>query len=156
MTQYNWQLLCAKWCGKLYTIIFFKKNGFLLDCNHSLANSLLYHEQKYLGWIGLWWWWFGVVWVILISLMRMDWCGFSLVFNPFAGLATVQGKASKDEDDLGIMMDSDRIRMKSDPNFIFYHILIRIRMRMRTSSDTNTKRIVRIWIRIRIPSRLET
>ena len=23
MTQYNLQLLCAKWCGKIYTIIFF-------------------------------------------------------------------------------------------------------------------------------------
>ena len=124
----------------------------LLDCNHSLANSLLHHELKYLGWIGLWWWWFGVVWVILISLMRMGWCRFSLVFNPFAGLATVQGKASKDEDDLGIMMDSDRIRMKSDPDVTFYHILIWIRIRMRISSDTNTKRIVRI----RIPSRFET
>ena len=45
-------------------------------------------------------------------------------------------------------MDSDRIRMKSDPNVTFYHILIRIRMRMRISSDTNTKQMVRIRIRI--------
>ena len=55
-----------------------------------------------------------------------------------------------------LRMDSDRIRMKSDPNVTFYHILIRIRMRMRISSDMNTKRIVRIRIRIRIPSRFET
>ena len=26
-----------------------------------------------------------MVWVILISLMRMDWCGYSLVSNPFTG-----------------------------------------------------------------------
>ena len=50
------------------------------------------------------------------------------------------------------LMDSDRILMKSDPNVIFYHILIRIRMRMRILSDTNTKWIVRI----RIPSQFET
>ena len=52
--------------------------------------------------------------------------------------------------------DSDRIRIKSNLNVIFYHILIRIRIRMRISSDTNTKWIVRIQIRIRIPSRFET
>ena len=28
-----------------------------------------------------------MVWVILISLMKMDWCGFSLVFNAFARAA---------------------------------------------------------------------
>ena len=55
-----------------------------------------------------------------------------------------------------IRMDSDRIRMKFDPNVTFYHILIRIRMRMRILSDMNTKRIVRIRIRIRIPFRFET
>jgi len=27
-----------------------------------------------------------VVWVILVSLMRMDWCGYNLVLCPFAGL----------------------------------------------------------------------
>ena len=85
MTQYNWQLHCAKRCGKIYTIICFLGNEFLLGCNHNLANSLLNHELKCLGWIGLWWWWFGMVWVILISLIKMNWCGFSLISNPFAG-----------------------------------------------------------------------
>ena len=27
-----------------------------------------------------------MVWIILIFLMRMGWCEFSLVFKPFAGL----------------------------------------------------------------------
>ena len=27
-----------------------------------------------------------MVWVILISLMRIDWCGYSLILSPFAGL----------------------------------------------------------------------
>ena len=61
---------------------FFLGNRFLLDCNHSLANSLLHHELKCLDWIGLWWWWFQVTWVILISLIRMDWCGYSFFFQP--------------------------------------------------------------------------
>ena len=52
--------------------------------NHSLTNILLHHELKCLGWIGLWWWWFGMVWVILVSLMRIDWCVYSLILNPFA------------------------------------------------------------------------
>ena len=49
-------ILCAKRCGKIYTIICFLGNGFLLGCNYSLANSLLHHEIKCLGWIELWWW----------------------------------------------------------------------------------------------------
>ena len=85
MTRYNWQLLFAKQCGKIYTIICLSRNGFLLDCNHSLANSLLHYELKCLSWIGLWWWWFRVVWIILIFLMRTDWCEYSLVSNSFAG-----------------------------------------------------------------------
>ena len=85
MTRYNWQLLFAKQCGKIYTIICLSRNGFLLDCNHSLANSLLHYELKYLSWIGLWWWWFRVVWIILIFLMRTDWCRYNLVSNSFAG-----------------------------------------------------------------------
>ena len=64
----------------------FLRNGFLLDCNYSLANNLLHYELKYLGWIGLWQWWFGVVWIILVSFMRMDWCGYGLILCPFAGL----------------------------------------------------------------------
>ena len=99
MTWYDQQLLCAKRCGKIYTINFLG-NWFLLGCNHSLANSLLHYELKCLGWIGVWWWWFGVVWVILISLMRMDWCGYNLVSNPFSGLAgtgrlSMEGKGDK-------------------------------------------------------------
>ena len=27
MTQYNWQLLCAKQCDKIYIIVFLKKIG---------------------------------------------------------------------------------------------------------------------------------
>ena len=34
------------------------------------------------------------MWVILISLMRMGWCGFSLVSNPFAGLIAYTSKLS--------------------------------------------------------------
>ena len=41
----------------------------------------LYYELKCLGWVGVWWWWFGVEWLILISLMRMDWSGYSLVLS---------------------------------------------------------------------------
>ena len=29
MTQYNWQLLCAKQCDKIYIIIFFEKQFFI-------------------------------------------------------------------------------------------------------------------------------
>ena len=35
-----------------------------------------------------------------------------------------------------IRMESDRIRMESDPDSIFYHILTRIRIRIRMLSDT--------------------
>jgi hypothetical protein len=45
-------------------------------------------------------------------------------------------------------MDSDRIRMETNPNVTMYHILIRIRIRI--LSNTNIKRIVRIQIYIRI------
>ena len=76
--RYNWQLLCVKRCGKIYTIICFLGNEFLLSCNYSLPNSLLYHELKCLDWIGLWWWWFGVVWIILISLIIMNCYVYSL------------------------------------------------------------------------------
>ena len=64
---------------------FFLGNEFLLGCNYSLADSLLYYELKYLGWVSVRWWWFEVEWLILISLMRMDWSGYSLVLSPFAG-----------------------------------------------------------------------
>ena len=70
------------WQNLHYNLFFGK--CFLLGCNHSLANSLLHHELKCLDWVGLWWWWFGVVWIILIFIMRIDWCGYSLVSNPFA------------------------------------------------------------------------
>ena len=56
-----------------------------------------------------------------------------------------KGEDNREGPHSNLRMDSDRIRMKSDPNVTFYHILIRIRMRMRIS-DTNTKRIVRIRI----------
>ena len=84
MTQYNWQLLCAKRCGKIYNINFLG-NWLLLGCNHSLTNSLLHYELKCLDWISVCWLWFGVVWVILIFLMRMNWCGYSLVLNHLQG-----------------------------------------------------------------------
>ena len=59
-----------------------------MGCNYSLANSLLYYELKCLGWVGVWW--FEMVWVVLIFLIRMDWFGYSLVSNPFAGLLGVE------------------------------------------------------------------
>ena len=37
---------------------------------------------------------------------------------------------------LRLRMESDRIRMESDPNSTFYHILTRIRIRIRMLSDT--------------------
>jgi len=52
-------------------------NGFLLVCNYSLANSLLRYKLKCLDWVGVWRWRFGLEWAILISLMRMDCCGYS-------------------------------------------------------------------------------
>ena len=58
----------------------------LIGLNCSLASSLLHYELKCLGWVGVWWWRFGVEWVILIFLMTIDWCGYSLVCTPFAGL----------------------------------------------------------------------
>ena len=70
-----WQNL--KQCGKTYTIIFFG-NEILLG-NYSLANNLLHYEMKCLCCVGVWRWWFVAKWVILISLMRMDWCGYSLL-----------------------------------------------------------------------------
>ena len=56
----------------------------------------------------------------------------------------------------GLRMDSDRIRMKTNPDVTFYHILIWIRMQIQIFSNTNTKRIVRIRIQIWIPCRFET
>ena len=47
-------------------------------------------------------------------------------------------------------MEMDRIRMKSNSDIAFYHILIRIRMRIQIFSNTNTKWIPRIRIHIRI------
>jgi len=44
-----------------------------MSCNYSLTNSLLGNG-------------FGVEWVILIFLVTIDWCGYSLVCTPFAGL----------------------------------------------------------------------
>ena len=38
-----------------------------------------------LGWCVVVVVWSGVEWLILISLMRMDWGGYSLVLSPFAG-----------------------------------------------------------------------
>jgi len=38
-----------------------------------------------LDWVGVWRWRFGLEWVILISLMRMDCCGYSSVLSPLAG-----------------------------------------------------------------------
>ena len=35
-----------------------------------------------------------------------------------------------------LKMESDRIRMESDPDNIFYHILTRIRIQIRMLSDT--------------------
>jgi hypothetical protein len=49
-----------------------------------------------------------------------------------------------------VEMDSDRIRMETNSNATIYHILIQIWIRIRILSDTNTKRIVRIRIYIRI------
>jgi len=54
-----------------------------------------------------------------------------------------------------VWMDSDRIRMNSNPDITFYHILIRIRIRIRIFSNTNTKRMVRIRIRMFTQNQLE-
>ena len=51
MIQYNWQLLCAKQYDKIYIIIFFLRNGFLLGCNYSLANN--YYIMSSNIWVGL-------------------------------------------------------------------------------------------------------
>ena len=47
-----------------------------------------------------------------------------------------------------LRMETDRIRMESDSNSTFYHILNRIRIRIRIFSDTNAKRMPRIRILI--------
>jgi hypothetical protein len=47
-------------------------------------------------------------------------------------------------------METDRIRMKSDPDINFYQILILIRIQIRMFSNTNTKRMSRIQISILI------
>ena len=47
-----------------------------------------------------------------------------------------------------LKMETDRIRMESDSNSTFYHILNRIRIRIWIFSDTNAKRMPRIRIRI--------
>ena len=49
-----------------------------------------------------------------------------------------------------VKMETDRIRMKSDSDSIFYHILNRILMRIQIFSDTNAKWMPRIQILIRI------
>ena len=51
---------------------------------------------------------------------------------------------------LQLGMETDRIRMESDPDIIFYHILIRIWIRIRIFSNMNTKRMSWIQISIRI------
>ena len=55
-----------------------------------------------------------------------------------------------------LRMDSNRIPINTDLDVIFYRISIRIQMRIWTFLYTNTKRIVSIWIRIRILCRFET
>ena len=45
-------------------------------------------------------------------------------------------------------METDRIRMESDPDIIFYHILVRIQIHIWIFSNTNTKWMS--WIRISI------
>jgi len=47
-------------------------------------------------------------------------------------------------------METDWIRIESDLDITFYHILIRIRIWIQVFSNTNTKRMSRIRISIRI------
>jgi hypothetical protein len=42
--------------------------------------------------------------------------------------------------------ESNQIWMESDPNIIFYYILIRIQIQMQILSNMNTKQIVQIQI----------
>jgi hypothetical protein len=56
----------------------------------------------------------------------------------------------------GVGMDSDRICTNTNSDVTIYHILFRIRTRIRILSNTNTKRIFRIRIHIRIFTRFTT
>ena len=47
--------------------------------------------------------------MILISLMRMDWCGYSLVVNPFAGLSE---RNINTNNVLPLPMEGDRHHLK--------------------------------------------
>jgi hypothetical protein len=49
-----------------------------------------------------------------------------------------------------VRMDSDRIRMESDSDITFYHILNRIRIRIQIFSNADAKRVARIGIYHRI------
>ena len=48
MTQYNWQILCAKQCDKIYIIIFLETCCYWV-VTIVLLNSLLHYELKCLG-----------------------------------------------------------------------------------------------------------
>jgi len=54
---------------------------------------------------------------------------------------------------LVVGMETDRIRMESNSDSTFYHILTRIQIRIRMFLNTNTKRMSRMWIHIRIFTR---
>jgi hypothetical protein len=47
-----------------------------------------------------------------------------------------------------VRMETDRIRIESDLDSTFYHILTRLRIRIRIFSNPNAKRMSRIRIRI--------
>ena len=51
MTQYNWQLLCAKQCAKIYIIVFLKKMGFY--CVVIIVWLIVYSIMSSNVWVGL-------------------------------------------------------------------------------------------------------
>ena len=83
MIQYNWQLLYAKQCDKIYIIYFFWETGsYWVVTIVWLIVITLWAQMFGLDWCV--WWWFGMEWVHIIFLMRMGWCRYNLVSNPFA------------------------------------------------------------------------
>jgi hypothetical protein len=82
----------------------------------------------------------------------------SLVSGPplYSSLkSTMQIMLQTQVNGLYVWMKTDQIRMESDSDNTFYHIFTRIQIWIRMLSNTNTKRISRIRIRIRIFIRFE-
>jgi hypothetical protein len=82
-------------------------------------------------------------------LQVWSWWNPTLLFYHRFCLCVISFNANKTHITL-VRMDSDRIRMESDSDITFYHILNRIRIRIQIFSNADAKRVARIGIYHRI------